>query len=70
MKGEKRYLINIKKRMTTFILINGRRVRTPVKFVALESEIPLIKSKLRMEEVTDYEITEIINDNKLKTKKL
>jgi len=62
MKGEKRYIVNIRKKMTSFFLINGRRVRSPLKFIALESQIPLIRSKLRMEEVHDFDITEIVND--------
>jgi len=70
MKGEKRYLVDIRDRMTSFFLINGRRVRAPVKFIALESQVALIESKLRMEEVTNFDITEIENDNVLKSRKL
>lgn len=69
MRGEKRYIVEIRKKMSSFFIIDGRKIRAPVKFVAQESQLPLIKSKLRMEEVHDYDITEIENDNKFESRR-
>ena len=63
MKGEKRFYIYIKKSLSGFFTIDGRKVRTPVRFVAMESQIPLIKSRMRLESITEYDISPIINDN-------
>jgi len=63
MKNEKRFYVHIKKSLFNFFTIDGRKIRTPVKFMALESEIPLIESRMRLESITEYDITEIENDN-------
>ena len=63
MKDEKRFYVHIKKSLSGFFTIDGRKVRTPVRFVALESEIPLIKTRMRLESITKFEITPILNDN-------
>lgn len=63
MKGEKRFYVHIKKSLSGFFTINGRKVRTPVRFVAMKSEIPLIESRMRLESIIEYDITPIINDN-------
>ena len=59
MKGEKRFYIFIKKSLSGFFTIDGRKVRTPVRFVALESEIPLIKTRMRLESITEFDIKPI-----------
>jgi len=64
MKNEKRYYVFIEKSLSGFFTIDGRKVRTPVKFVALESQIPLIKTRMRLESITEYSITPIEDDNK------
>jgi len=63
MKSEKRFYVHIKKSLSGFFTIGGRRVRTPVRFVALESEIPLIKTRLRLESVNDFDIQPTLNDD-------
>lgn len=63
MKNEKRFYIHIKKSLSGFFTIDGRKIRTPVKFMALESEIPLIESRMRLESITEYNIIKIENDN-------
>ena len=63
MKKEKRYIVDIREKRSCFFLINSRRVRLPVKFIVSESEILLIKSKLRKEEIYNFDIIEIVNDN-------
>lgn len=63
MKAEKRFYVHIKKSLSGFFTISGRRVRTPVRFVALESEIPLIQTRMRLESITQFEITPILNDD-------
>lgn len=67
MKSEKRFYVFIKKSISGFFTINGRKVRTPVKFIALESEIPLIKTSMMSESITDFEIKPIVDDNKEST---
>jgi len=64
MKNEKRYYVFIEKSLSGFFTIDGRKVRTPVKFVALESQIPLIKTRMRLESITEYSITPNEDDNK------
>jgi len=63
MKGEKRFYVHIKKSLCGFFTINGRKVRTPVRFIALESGIPLIVTRMKSESITDYKIEPIKNDN-------
>jgi len=63
MKNEKRFYVHIKKSLSGFFTIDGRKIRTPVKFMAIESEVPLIESRMRLESITEYDITEIKNDN-------
>lgn len=67
MKGEKRFYVHIKKSITGFFTIGGRKVRSPVRFIAMESQIPLIKSRMILESVTEYEITQIKDYNEDKT---
>lgn len=64
MKCEKRFFVHIKKSLSGFFTVKGIKIRTPAKFVASESEIPLIEVRMRLESVTDYEITPVENENK------
>jgi len=63
MKNEKRFYVHIKKSLSGFFTVDGRKVRTPVRFVALEGEILLIKARMMLESITEFDITPIVNDN-------
>jgi hypothetical protein len=63
MKDEKRFEIYIKESSSGFFTINGRKVRTPVRFIATESELSIIKTKIKLEAITEFDISLIKNNN-------
>ena len=57
--SEKKYLFRIKRALSEFITIDGRKVRTPVEFIIPKSQLAKYEIKMRQESITEYEVIEL-----------
>ncbi len=56
---EKKYLFKIKRMLSEFIMVDGRKIRAPVEFIIPQSQLAKYEIKMRQESITEYEVIEL-----------